>query len=61
MATGLGVNAGHDLNLANLPDFRIPALLEVSIGHAFTIDAIRYGIEGAVHRYLDALAVAQID
>ena len=61
MATGLGVNAGHDLNLANLPDFRIPALLEVSIGHAFTIDSLRYGIEDAVHRYLDALAVAQID
>jgi pyridoxine 5-phosphate synthase len=60
-ATGLGINAGHDLNLTNLPDFRIPGLLEVSIGHAFTIDALRYGIESAVHRYLDALAVSQIN
>jgi pyridoxine 5-phosphate synthase len=61
MAAGLGVNAGHDLNLANLPHFRIPELLEVSIGHAFTIDALRYGIANAVRRYLDALAVSQND
>ena len=60
-SSGLGVNAGHDLNLANLPDFRVPNLLEVSIGHAFTIDALRYGIDTAVRRYLDALAVSQID
>lgn len=59
-ATGLGINAGHDLNLENLPNFRIRELLEVSIGHAFTIDALRYGIENAVHRYLEALAVSQV-
>ncbi|MEE4202950.1 MAG: pyridoxine 5'-phosphate synthase [Halieaceae bacterium] len=52
---GLGVNAGHDLNLDNLPDFRIPSLLEVSIGHAFTVDALRFGIDEAVSRYRQAL------
>ena len=52
---GLGVNAGHDLNLHNLPDFKIPELLEVSIGHAFTVDCILMGIEEAVSRYQRAL------
>ena len=60
-AAGLGVNAGHDLNLANLPDFRIADLLEVSIGHAFTIDALRFGIDEAIRLYLSALAAAQTD
>lgn len=53
---GLGVNAGHDLNLSNLPDFCIPHLAEVSIGHAFTVDALRYGIADTVARYQQALA-----
>ena len=53
---GLGVNAGHDLNLENLKDFNIPDLLEVSIGHAFTIDALRYGIHDATRRYVEALS-----
>jgi len=52
---GLGVNAGHDLNLDNLPHFTVTPLLEVSIGHAFTIDALRFGIDEAVRRYLGAL------
>lgn len=52
---GLGVNAGHDLNLDNLPYFTVTPLLEVSIGHAFTIDALRFGIDEAVKRYLGAL------
>jgi len=52
---GLGVNAGHDLNLANLPAFTIPGLLEVSIGHAFTVDALRYGLVNTVQRYQHAL------
>ncbi|EED34119.1 pyridoxal phosphate biosynthesis protein PdxJ [Luminiphilus syltensis NOR5-1B] len=52
---GLGVNAGHDLNLSNLPDFDIPECLEVSIGHAFTVDALQYGIERAIQLYLQAL------
>lgn len=50
---GLGVNAGHDLNLDNLPKFaHIPGLLEVSIGHALTVDALRMGFESAVRSYL---------
>ncbi len=50
---GLGVNAGHDLNLDNLPDF-IAAVqpLEVSIGHAFIADALWLGLEGATKRYV---------
>ena len=52
----LGLNAGHDLNLDNLPLFAsIPTLLEVSIGHAFTVDAIQYGLQETVKRYLHAL------
>ncbi|MGI9286076.1 MAG: pyridoxine 5'-phosphate synthase [Pseudomonadales bacterium] len=48
----LGVNAGHDLNLQNLPQFaQLPGLLEVSIGHAFTVDCIRMGLANAVAAY----------
>ncbi len=59
IAAGLGVNAGHDLNLDNLPDFRLPELLEVSIGHAFTIDALRYGVTESIHRYRQVLTAGQ--
>lgn len=53
---GLGLNAGHDLNLHNLPRFAtVPQLLEVSIGHAFTVDAIRMGLASAVAAYQRAL------
>jgi pyridoxine 5-phosphate synthase len=53
---GLGLNAGHDLSLFNLPRFAtIPQLLEVSIGHAFTIDAIELGLANAVRAYQLAL------
>ena len=53
---GLGLNAGHDLDLHNLPRFAsIPGLLEVSIGHALTVDAIRIGLENAVKAYQTAL------
>jgi pyridoxine 5-phosphate synthase len=49
---GLGVNAGHDLNLDNLAQFAtIPNLLEVSIGHAMTVDALRMGFDNAVKAY----------
>jgi pyridoxine 5-phosphate synthase len=49
---GLELNAGHDLNLENLPRFRqVPALLEVSIGHALTVDAISMGLHNAVAAY----------
>jgi len=51
---GLGVNAGHDLDLLNLPAFlTIPGILEVSIGHALTIECIEMGIDQVVGRYLD--------
>ena len=53
---GLGLNAGHDLDLHNLPRFAtIPGLLEVSIGHALTVDAIRMGLANAVAAYQQAL------
>lgn len=55
-SVGLGVNGGHDLNLDNLPLFKqIPNLLEVSIGHALTADALEMGYAGAVKAYLKAL------
>ncbi len=50
---GLGINAGHDLNLDNLPAFiATPGLLEVSIGHALTVDALNMGMAQAVTAYL---------
>ncbi|MBT5951555.1 MAG: pyridoxine 5'-phosphate synthase [Betaproteobacteria bacterium] len=51
---GLGINAGHDLNLDNLSYFlsQVPQVEEVSIGHALTADALEYGIENTVQRYL---------
>ena len=54
---GLGINAGHDLNLDNLPAFcrALPQLAEVSIGHAITADALRVGFPAAVEAYLRAL------
>lgn len=54
---GLGVNAGHDLNLENLPTFvrALPELAEVSIGHALTSDALEFGMAGAVKAYLEAI------
>ncbi len=50
---GLGINAGHDLDLQNLKYFaqNIPGLLEVSIGHALIVDALYYGLENAVQLY----------
>lgn len=55
---GLGVNAGHDLNLSNLAFFRrhVPYLDEVSIGHALIADALYLGLETTVARYKEALA-----
>jgi len=53
---GLGVNAGHDLNLDNLGEFvTIPGVLEVSIGHALIADAIFMGLEKTVKAYLKVL------
>ena len=50
---GLGINAGHDLDLHNLQYFaeNIPTLLEVSIGHALICDALYYGLENTVQLY----------
>ena len=55
-AASLGVNAGHDLTVANLPALarRIPNLAEVSIGHGLTADALEYGMEATVRRFLKA-------
>ena len=54
---GLGVNAGHDLTVANLPALAkaIPHLAEVSIGHGLTADALEYGMAETVRRFLKAL------
>lgn len=54
---GLGLNAGHDLNLDNLKYFaqNIPGLMEVSIGHALISDALYYGLEKTVQLYLEQL------
>jgi pyridoxine 5-phosphate synthase len=56
MALGLDVNAGHDLTVANLPALvqRIPNLVEVSIGHGLTADALEYGMPETVRRFLRA-------
>ncbi len=54
---GLGINAGHDLNLDNLKYFNhnIPGLLEVSIGHALISDALYLGLENTIQMYLREL------
>jgi pyridoxine 5-phosphate synthase len=56
--TGLGINAGHDLNLDNLAYFNqhIPGLLEVSIGHALICDALYFGLENTIQLYLRQLS-----
>ncbi len=55
---GLGVNAGHDLNLDNLGPFlaAVPRVLEVSIGHALVADALEFGLAETVTRYLARIA-----
>ena len=57
---GLGINAGHDLNLGNLNYFaqRIPNLLEVSIGHALISDSLYYGLQSTIHLYLKQLNIS---
>jgi pyridoxine 5-phosphate synthase len=54
LQVGLGVNAGHDLNLENLAPFlaAVPGVLEVSIGHALIADALEYGLAETVKKYL---------
>jgi pyridoxine 5-phosphate synthase len=55
---GLGVNAGHDLNLNNLRSFctAVPGILEVSIGHALIADALEMGLYNTVKEYLKLLS-----
>jgi pyridoxine 5-phosphate synthase len=55
---GLGINAGHDLDLLNLQYFaqHIPGLLEVSIGHALICDALYLGLENTVQLYKRCLS-----
>ena len=60
LAAGLGINAGHDLSLANLTDFvrAVPGVAEVSIGHALIADALEFGLPETVRRYLRAIVDA---
>lgn len=54
---GIGINAGHDLNLKNLRYYaqNIENLLEVSIGHALICDALYYGLQNTIQMYLRQL------
>ena len=53
-ALGLGVNAGHDLDLHNLARFLdIPGILEVSIGHALVVECLELGMDKVLRRYLE--------
>ncbi|MBX2876503.1 MAG: pyridoxine 5'-phosphate synthase [Saprospiraceae bacterium] len=58
---GLGVNAGHDLNLENLRYYQqeVPQLLEVSIGHALIADALYLGLKNTIQRYLYCLRIEE--
>ena len=57
LAAGLGINAGHDLNLDNLAYFAaLPHLAEVSIGHALVAEALFVGLAQAVRAYLRCLS-----
>ena len=60
LALGLGVNAGHDLNLANLPSLiaAIPHIAEVSIGHALIADALEFGMHDTLKKYLAACSAS---
>lgn len=60
VALGLGINAGHDLNLDNLRFLaaRMTGLQEVSIGHALIADALYFGLENSVRMYLRQLELA---
>jgi pyridoxine 5-phosphate synthase len=59
-ALGIGLNAGHDLNLQNLARFlQIPRILEVSIGHALVMECLEIGIEAVIRRYLTICSKAE--
>jgi pyridoxine 5-phosphate synthase len=61
LAAGLGVNAGHDLNRANLAPFlaAVPGVDEVSIGHALIADALEFGLGATVRMYLAEIRKAE--
>jgi pyridoxine 5-phosphate synthase len=61
LAAGLGVNAGHDLNRANLAPFlaAVPGVDEVSIGHALIADALEFGLGPSVRMYLAEIRKAE--
>lgn len=54
---GLGINAGHDLNLENISFFKqnVPYLDEVSIGHALIVESLLYGMENVINMYQEKL------
>ncbi len=54
---GFTINAGHDLTVDNLPSLvrRIPNLAEVSVGHGLTADALIFGLEGSVKRFISSV------
>ncbi len=57
---GLGVNAGHDLNQQNLGTFlTIPGIVEVSIGHALTVEALLNGYESTIRAYVSIVRAAK--
>ena len=62
-AAGMGVNAGHDLDLSNTPLLarEVPEMLEVSIGHALLADALYLGLEPTVRAYVRACAGQEIE
>ena len=52
----LGINAGHDLNLDNIPHLiECGNIDEVSIGHAIITDALKFGFENTIIKYLDSV------
>ena len=55
---GIGINAGHDLNLKNIKYFKenIENLLEVSIGHALITESLYFGLESTIKKYLEFLS-----
>jgi pyridoxine 5-phosphate synthase len=59
---GIGVNAGHDLDLENLSWYKrhVPNLLEVSIGHALISDALYFGLENVIAMYKRKLSYTNI-
>jgi pyridoxine 5-phosphate synthase len=61
LQAGLGINAGHDLNRANLAPFlsAVPGVLEVSIGHALIADALEFGLARTVGLYLAEIRRAE--